>query len=533
MLLRGEVQDPPHNFQPSVGDAKDSKSKEENNVCEAIDIPNIIETEAKHFREDDIFEFVNIHSAEKIKKINSTSMINDSNNENNTKEREQEYGTFACENLLSPPSFYQSTQRMGTVQNESKIQIEDNSTYNPYVMSGSHQKLINAMEVQQEKVRTWLDREKERTARTSQMYGSDMTPVRDRREKRDRELTPEQFRSGLKINPIDISRYTDSGTPGSPTRIHTNPSVHSSSSSSVSFSLLEADGTTTAPCPSFSAQHFIAQSATSNTAMATTAHLPSEQFQGQGQGQGQGLGQGQGQGQGMTQITRHTQGMTSPQRAQNTTHTTVTSPTSCFPSSLDISAMGSSTIGRTGGYNSHTNSASYGVTWSEQQYALSDRAIMAALAKKQADIEKNERSNKDNCNNSYSDVSTYRGGYSMNTSRYNHSCSYQPSQPEELIFDLRESMISLHINQTTTVRQNMYQNTQYPKNIATSFTSHAVGPGDRNLDLNTRPRNVPSSSLYFRSQIANFGMTAVGCNSRQKLELCNSSSEEVRTCITY
>jgi hypothetical protein len=46
-----------------------------------------------------------------------------------------------------------------------------------------------------------------------------------------------------------------------------------------------------------------------------------------------------------------------------------------------------------------------------------------------------------------------------------------------------------------------------------------------------RPQEVkrsPSASLYFRSQVANFGMTAVGTNARQKLELCNSSGEEVR-----
>jgi hypothetical protein len=46
-----------------------------------------------------------------------------------------------------------------------------------------------------------------------------------------------------------------------------------------------------------------------------------------------------------------------------------------------------------------------------------------------------------------------------------------------------------------------------------------------------RPQEVkrsPSAALYFRSQVANFGMTAVGTNARQKLELCNSSGEEVR-----
>ena len=41
-------------------------------------------------------------------------------------------------------------------------------------------------------------------------------------------------------------------------------------------------------------------------------------------------------------------------------------------------------------------------------------------------------------------------------------------------------------------------------------------------------KRSPSASLYFRSQVANFGMTAVGTNARQKLELCNSSGEEVR-----
>lgn len=40
-------------------------------------------------------------------------------------------------------------------------------------------------------------------------------------------------------------------------------------------------------------------------------------------------------------------------------------------------------------------------------------------------------------------------------------------------------------------------------------------------------KRSPSASLYFRSQVANFGMTAVGTNARQKLELCNSSGEEV------
>ena len=40
-------------------------------------------------------------------------------------------------------------------------------------------------------------------------------------------------------------------------------------------------------------------------------------------------------------------------------------------------------------------------------------------------------------------------------------------------------------------------------------------------------RRLPPPSLYFRSQIANFGSISVGTNSRLQIELCNSSNDEV------
>ena len=41
-------------------------------------------------------------------------------------------------------------------------------------------------------------------------------------------------------------------------------------------------------------------------------------------------------------------------------------------------------------------------------------------------------------------------------------------------------------------------------------------------------RRLPPPSLYFRSQIANFGSISVGTNSRLQIQLCNSSNDEVR-----
>ena len=116
----------------------------------------------------------------------------------------------------------------------------------------------------------------------------------------------------------------------------------------------------------------------------------------------------------------------------------------------------------------------------------------------------------------------------MNTSRYDHPHSYHPCQPVELIFDLRESMVNLPTNQNVSIRQN----TPIFESTAASSSSLAVRYGNQNLDRRSIPKSlVLSSSLYFRSQIANFGRTAVGCNSRLKLELCNSSTDEVCTSI--
>ena len=153
---------------------------------------------------------------------------------------------------------------------------------------------------------------------------------------------------------------------------------------------------------------------------------------------------------------------------------------------------------------------------------------MLFRSRKQADIEKYERANKDYCNISYSDISTQRGGFTMNTSRYDHPHSYHPCQPAELVFDLRESMVNLPKNQNVLIRQN----TPILESTAAPSSSLAVKYGHQNLDRRSIPKSlVLSSSLYFRSQIANFGRTAVGCNSRLKLELCNSSTDEVRTSV--
>ena len=507
MLLRGEVQDLPQSVQSlAVSTEKEIMLIKEKNIIRKNVISNEDIEGKVDFEEDDIFDFVNIDSAEKNRRKTNTAIIDEFNNEIKTKENEQEYGTFACDNLHSAPSFYQSAQRMEIVQIESKASTEDNSICSPYVMGGSHQKFVNARDVQQEKVRTWLDREKERTARGSHMYGLDNISIGDILEKRNRDFIPEQFLSTLKHNTNDASRYTDSGTftgaGASPYPMYPNPCIYpypSSSSLSSSFFAL--------PPPSA-----VVMSTTSAASMAAAPLQQPEQWQDR-----------------ETQLTetRHdSKGLTSPQRNQNTIPTSATSPISYFPSSLDMSAMGASTSGRIVGYNSHIYT--HGVSWSEQQYALSDRAIMAALARKQADIEKYERANKDYCNISYSDISTQRGGFTMNTSRYDHPHSYHPCQPAELVFDLRESMVNLPKNQNVSIRQN----TPILESTAAPSSSLAVKYGHQNLDRRSIPKSlVLSSSLYFRSQIANFGRTAVGCNSRLKLELCNSSTDEVRTSV--
>ena len=503
MLLRGEVQDPPQSIQSLPLSTKNEFMQiEEENVGQKNGISDEDTVGKVDSKKDDIYEFVNIDSAEKIKRKISSTISNELNNENKTKEREQEYGAFACDNLSSAPSLYQSVQRTEIVQIESKTPTEDTSTYSPYVTSGSHQKLMNARETQQEKVRTWLDREKERTARGSLMYGLDNTSIGDILEKRNRELVPEYFPSNIKSSTNYVSRYTDSGTStgagASPYPMYPNPYPYPSSSSLSS------------SCFAFPASTAVVVSTTSVTpTLAAPFQQPEQCHRQESQ---------------LTHTRQDSQGLTSPQRSQNIIHTSATSPISYFPSSLDMSAMGASTSGRIVGYNSHTYT--HGVSWSEQQYALSDRAIMAALARKQADIEKYERNSKDNCNISYSDVSTQRGCFTMNTSRYDHPHSYNPCQPEELVYDLRESMVNLPKNQNVTLQQSIPS----LENTAASSSSLAVRYGHQNIDRKPIPKSVVlSSSLYFRSQIANFGMTAVGCNSRLKLELCNSSSEEVRT----
>jgi hypothetical protein len=53
------------------------------------------------------------------------------------------------------------------------------------------------------------------------------------------------------------------------------------------------------------------------------------------------------------------------------------------------------------------------------------------------------------------------------------------------------------------------------------FSGRHAEPGHQEL------RRLPPPSLYFRSQIANFGSISVGTNSRLQIELCNSSNDEV------
>lgn len=59
------------------------------------------------------------------------------------------------------------------------------------------------------------------------------------------------------------------------------------------------------------------------------------------------------------------------------------------------------------------------------------------------------------------------------------------------------------------------------------FSGRHAEPGYQEL------RRLPPPSLYFRSQIANFGSISVGTNSRLQIELCNSSNDEVHKAFLF
>lgn len=59
------------------------------------------------------------------------------------------------------------------------------------------------------------------------------------------------------------------------------------------------------------------------------------------------------------------------------------------------------------------------------------------------------------------------------------------------------------------------------------FSGRHAEPGHQEL------RRLPPPSLYFRSQIANFGSISVGTNSRLQIELCNSSNDEVHKAFMF
>lgn len=59
------------------------------------------------------------------------------------------------------------------------------------------------------------------------------------------------------------------------------------------------------------------------------------------------------------------------------------------------------------------------------------------------------------------------------------------------------------------------------------FSGRHAEPGHQEL------RRLPPPSLYFRSQIANFGSISVGTNSRLQIELCNSSNDEVHRAFMF
>lgn len=116
---------------------------------------------------------------------------------------------------------------------------------------------------------------------------------------------------------------------------------------------------------------------------------------------------------------------------------------------------------------------------------LSDRAVMTSLSKAQADTERNRKSN-----------------MSSSSAAHIPSSNLHPQTHTHIdteILDLRDSGIHR--------------------------TIPVVG---RTVDFqNSEVRRSTVPTLYFRSQVTSFGMTAIGTNSRQKVELCNASSEEV------
>lgn len=117
---------------------------------------------------------------------------------------------------------------------------------------------------------------------------------------------------------------------------------------------------------------------------------------------------------------------------------------------------------------------------------LSDRAVMTSLSRAQADIERNRN-------------------YGPSSSSAAHTLSsnalHLPTHTEKEILDLKDTNI------------------------------YSVMPiNARTVDFQgTEVRRSPTPTLYFRSQVSNFGMTAVGTNSRLKVELCNASADEVGT----
>ena len=143
--------------------------------------------------------------------------------------------------------------------------------------------------------------------------------------------------------------------------------------------------------------------------------------------------------------------------------------------------------------------------WIDERSAQSDRAVVSSTGTLAA-----ERSRRSSGTTQTQTQYTSAAGV-RNTSQ---------SQPRVLCGAPAEEQeqFDLHLRDTVT------------QGLGLSLNAGSVGvPSAKGTWTHRAPemKRSPSASLYFRSQVANFGMTAVGTNARQKLELCNSSGEEV------
>ena len=129
------------------------------------------------------------------------------------------------------------------------------------------------------------------------------------------------------------------------------------------------------------------------------------------------------------------------------------------------------------------DSAAWRGSWTDRSI-LSDRAVMTSLSRAQADIERNR----------------------------NHSVFFSAA----------------HIPSSNTLHPHAHTHTDSEILDLKDSNARVIPVGGRTVDfLNSEVRRTAVPTLYFRSQVTSFGMTAIGTNSRQKVELCNASSEEV------